>query len=113
MSIQLKTATTLHRYADRVVDRSNHHAVKVLAVFPALLGYIMTYADPGSIKVRETLGETANMGWAIFGGRRIAFVYNHKLHTIEAREGTLRGTVLQSFDNRTTLRSLQSFFSTL
>jgi hypothetical protein len=60
MSIELKTAATLHRYADRVVDRSNHHAVNVLAVFPALLGHVATYADPGSIKVRQGTAEGAS-----------------------------------------------------
>ncbi len=113
MSIELKTAATLHRYADRVVERSNHHAANVLAVFPALLGYVTTYADPRSIKVREMLGETANMGWATFGGRRIAFVYSHARERIEARERTLRGAVLQAFDNRTSLQTLQSFFASL
>jgi|ERR1700674_2190043 len=54
-------ALALHRYADRVVDRSNHHAVNVLAVFPVLLGYVTAYADPGSITVRQGTAEAGSV----------------------------------------------------
>ena len=37
------------------------NAVNVLAVFPALLGYVATYADPGSIKVRQGTAEAGSV----------------------------------------------------
>jgi hypothetical protein len=114
MSIQLNNESITRRYSDQALDRAAHHGRNVKAVVPSIIGYVKAYADPGSIRIREGYAsEMGNMAWATFGGRRIAFCYNHGTMMIEAREGSLRGRALAIFDNATTQPRLLRFFEGL
>jgi hypothetical protein len=109
----MKDDVKIKNYARGVLNRAGHHAPTVIDVFPALVGFVYTYADEGSIEHMQREGFTGNVTWAKFKGRRIAFSYNHETGCIEAREGSTHGKVLGSADNNTSNRDLTKFFKNL
>lgn len=99
-------------YTGMIAGKAAHHARNVAAVFPALFGYVKTYAT--KMEVLERKGDMKNMGWATFpSGRRIAFSYNYPTGKIVAKDGSVKGPILCEFDNSTTLGELLKFFSSL
>ncbi|MGJ4881517.1 hypothetical protein [Bradyrhizobium sp. SZCCHNPS1003] len=114
MSIKLNIDSTTKKYTDGVVGRIEHHAKEVEAAFAAIMGFVLVYSDSGSMAVREgRVQEIGNMGWAEFGGRRVAFRYEHATRKIEVRDGSVQGPMLADFDNNTELTALLDFFKNL
>lgn len=109
----MKDDVKIKNYARGVLQRAGHHAPGVAKVFPALVGFVYTYADEGTIEHMQRAGFTGNVTWAKFKGRRVAFSYNHDTGCIEAREGTTHGAVLGSADNSTSNHQLDKFFRSL
>jgi hypothetical protein len=103
----------LHRYAQGVMDRAEHHAGHVKAIALALLGGIVWRADPNSISIRQHAGNLANVLWLRIGGRPYAFSYNHKAGKIEIRNRTVRGSILYAFDDQTPVAIVESAFRSL
>lgn len=114
--LQLNNPRIARSYTDGVLARARCHASNVVNVVPSLYGHVVSRCDnPASIDVRSLLGKTGNMAWATFRGgrRRVAFVYNHKRHVIEARDGSLQGRVIGTFQNATSNDQLAAFFDAL
>src|SRR5580692_5178676 len=101
MPISVDDVTTLERYLQGVMGRSDHHAETVGAVALALLGAVLWRKDDKPLEVRRYGGEPANVIWFEVGGVRYALAYNHKAGCIELRERTQSGEVRHSFTNRT------------
>lgn len=51
MTIKVNDIEILHRYAQGVMERSNHHAKNVGGVALTLLGCVIWKAIPGSIEI--------------------------------------------------------------
>ena len=105
--------TVLKDYTSRVIQRADHHGQEVADVIPSLVGYVDTYADPGSISHRRYKGELANVTTATFGGRKVVFTYCHQRRVIVARDGSLKGPELGAFNNLTSQPALRNFFRSL
>jgi hypothetical protein len=101
--------TVLKDYTSRVIQRADHHGQEVADVIPSLVGYVGTYADPSSISHRRYKGELA----ATFGGRKVVFSYCHQRRMIVARDGSLKGPEIGTFNNLTSQPALRKFFRSL
>ncbi|WP_377806551.1 hypothetical protein ABNQ38_07750 (plasmid) [Azospirillum sp. A29] len=113
MSITANDVAILHRYAEGVMGRADHHAAQVKAIALALLGGIIWRGEPGSIDIKQYAGELANILWVTIGGNRYAFAYNHDTEEIEVRERTQSGKPLRSFTNMTPVTDVEDFFRKL
>lgn len=113
MSQAVSDVDTLQRYIAGVVSRANHHAHNVNEIALALVGAIIWRKDATEIKVMTRDGEMTNVLWVSIGGKRYAFSYNHGMGTVEMREGTLKGNVLASFNNATSIADLMKVFEKL
>jgi hypothetical protein len=110
MAITANDVEILHRYAEGVMGRADHHAAQVKAVALALLGGIIWRGEPGSIEIKQYDGELANVLWVTIGGKRYAFAFNHKTGKIEVRDRTVQGAVLHSFTNLTPVAEVEAAF---
>jgi hypothetical protein len=110
MAITAEDVSTLHAYAEGVMERADHHAGQVKAIALALLGGIVWKADSGSIEIKQYDGELANVLWLTVNGRRYALAYNHKTGKIEIRDRTQTGPALHSFDNQTPVADVEMIF---
>lgn len=113
MAITADDVAVLHKYAEGVMGRADHHAGQVKAVALALLGGIIWRADPGSIEIKQYNGALANVLWAMIGGKRYAFAYNHETLKIEIRDRVQTGPALHSFDNTAALADIEAVFRSL
>jgi Integron cassette protein VCH_CASS1 chain len=113
MAITANDVDVLHRYAEGVMDRADHHAGKVKGIALALLGGIIWRGEPGSIEIKQYAGGLANVLWVTIGGKRYAFAYNHATEAIELRDRTQSGNVLQSFNNDTAVADVEALFRSL
>ncbi|HHG8589693.1 TPA: hypothetical protein ACPYUC_002168 [Citrobacter koseri] len=103
MAIKAKDIEILHRYAQGVMERSEHHAKNVGVVALTLIGGVIWKAVPGSIEIRTHNGNLANMVWwkSEETNKKYAISYNHETLEIEMRDESVKGNVLFSLSNRT------------
>ena len=113
MAITASDIDILHRYAEGVMNRADHHAFKVKGVALALLGGIIWRGDPGSIEIKQYDGGLANVLWVNISGKRYAFAYNHQSGKIEIRDRTQSGSSLQNFDDDTPVSKIEAIFRQL
>lgn len=110
MPISANDVEILHRYAEGVMGRADHHAFQVKGVALALLGGIIWRGEPGSIEIKQYDGGLANVLWVTIGGNRYAFAYNHNTGMIELRERTQSGRALHSFNDQTSVAEIENVF---
>lgn len=113
MAITATDVDVLHRYAEGVMGRADHHAGQVKGIALALLGGIIWRGEPGTIEIKQYAGGLANVLWVTIGGRRYAFAYNHERREIEIRDRTQSGPALHSFSDDTPVADVESAFRTL
>lgn len=113
MPITANDVDVLHRYAEGVMNRADHHAGQVKGVALALLGGIIWRGEPGSIEIKQREGNLANVLWVSIGGRRYAFAYNHTTGEIEIRDRTQSGPAVHSFSNNTAVADVEAAFRAL
>lgn len=113
MPLQVNDVDALKAYIEGVMKRAKHHAGNVDGVAMALAGAIVWKKDAEPIEVMEIAGDTKNVLWVKFGGKRYAFSYNHDAQTIEIRQGSTQGPVLHSFTNATPYADVISAFNAL
>jgi hypothetical protein len=113
MPIQADDVETLHRYAEGVMARVEHHAGNVGAIALALLGAIIWRAEPGSLQIRPYGGGMGNVLSFRIGPRAFAFRYEHSTQEIELRENNIAGPVLRTFSNLTPVTDVQDTFRNL
>lgn len=115
MTIKATDIEILHRYAEGVMERSNHHAKNVGAAALTLLGGVIWKALPGSIEIRTYNGSLANIVWWKSEStlKNYAISYNHDSCEIEMRDGSVKGAVLFSISNKTTPEKILSQLSEL
>lgn len=110
MAINADDVEQLHKYAEGVMGRVDHHAGSVKGVSLALLGGIIWRGEPGSIKLRSYQGNPANMLWVEIEKRTYVFAYNHDSQKIEVRDRSQTGTVIQTFDDTNMVADVEAFF---
>ena len=113
MALSVNDVDTLQGYIKGVLARADHHAGKVNEIALALVGAIVWKKDNLSIKVMEREGSTKNVLWVNINKNKYAFSYNHETQKIEMRKDTIRGTILNQFDNSTSLSNLKQIFEIL
>jgi len=113
MAVNVTDVNILQRYISRVMERAEHHANNVSEIALALAGAIVWKKDSDPITVMAQEGEMKNVLWVSISSNRYAFSYNHNTDQIEIRSGSIRGDVIRSFDNTTTLSELRMFFDDL
>lgn len=110
----ITTVDELQRYLGGVSERAEHHAGEVGEVVLAIAGAIVLFKDRGSeLRVMAREGVAKNLMWVMIGGERYVFTYNHDNETVDVKEGTVRGAVIRSFDNRTPTADVITFFASL
>lgn len=112
MAITIQNIEILREYLTGVLDRANHHAQNVNEIALAIAGGII-WKTTNNIKVLSRDGEMKNVLWLQVDHRTLCFVYNHNNLSIEVREGSIQGNVIESFNNKTLLSSVKSFFESL
>lgn len=111
-------ATTIHDidilkvYISGVLDRANHHAHNVNEIVLAIAGGII-WRTTHNIRVMSREGEMKNVLWLQVEERTLCFAYNHETGSIEIREGSIQGNVIEEFNNSTPLSNVKNFFETL
>lgn len=113
MAVLADDITTLQKYAQGVMARSEHHANTVGSIALTLMGAIIWRADPGSIRIRESGKGLANMLWVSIGGKTYVLGYNHEDGTIEMKDRVQTGAVLHSFSNATPVTDIETIFRAL
>jgi hypothetical protein len=113
MAITASDVQTLHRYAEGVMGRAEHHAGKVKGAALALLGGIIWRGEPGTIEIKQYNGGLANVLWVTISATRYAFAYNHDKESIEIRDRTQSGPALHTFSNQTPLADIEAVFRAL
>ncbi|MDP5202357.1 hypothetical protein [Flavobacterium sp. DG2-3] len=112
MATTIQNIELLREYLAGVLDRANHHAQNVNEIALAIAGGII-WKTTNNIKVMSRDGEMKNVLWLEVDSRKLCFVYNHDNLNIEARDGTIQGNVIASFNNSSSIHDVKSFFETL
>ena len=112
MATTIQNIEILREYLLGVLDRANHHAQSVDEIALAIAGGII-WRTTNNIRVMSRDGEMKNVLWLQVNDRQLCFVYNHSNGNIEVKEGTIRGNVIQSFNNTTPIGIVKSFFESL
>jgi integron cassette protein len=102
----------LQEYVTGVMERADHHAGDVGEIALAIAGALI-WRKEGEIKVYERQGKMTNALWVTISGKKYALAYNHDAKTIELREGSIQGSVVKSFTNRTPISEVKDFFASL
>jgi hypothetical protein len=114
MPIEVSEVSTLQQYLEGIMNRAAHHGPDVGAIALTLAGAVIWRKDPAPIEVHA--GRTMAQGtvlWVRIAGQRYAFKYNHRTHQIDMLRNTVRGRVLHSFDNTTSVTDVESIFRSL
>ena len=102
----------LQEYMAGVMQRAAHHAGAVEEIALAIAGALV-WRKEGPIEVYERDGDMKNALWVTIGAKKYAMKYNHDNETIEFREKNLRGKLLKSFTNATSIAEVKQFFADL
>ena len=114
MPYQLRTVEDFQNYFSGVEYRADHHAKEVNSVLLSLAGAVLLFKDPGTtLESRTYRGSPANVLFAKFRGKRIAFKYDHISRTVQIRKGTTRGTLLAKFNNKSSSNEILEIFRKL
>ena len=114
MPIQLHSLEELHTYLSGVIGRAEHHAPEVEEVILTLAGAVVLFKDTNTpLEAFSRRGSVANVLWATINGQRYAFSYDHDNDQIVIRRGSTQGTMVGSFSNRTSARSVIDLFERL
>lgn len=113
MTTKVTDIDTLQKYLTGVIKRADHHAGQVDEITFALVGAIILRKDSSPIEVMTHNSDMKNAFWVNISNKRYAFSYNHETYTIEMRENSIKGKVIHSFSNDTSLSKLVNIFRNL
>ena len=95
------------------MKRAECHAPQVEEVLPLLAGIVLAHVDMSAgLQVKTYKGNYANVAWVRKGGNRYAFSYDHTGQKIQLKENTVRGKLLDSFNNADTYSVLKQKIKT-
>lgn len=103
MATRLTSNSQINSYVATVLQAARHHAPHVAVVIPKLAKEVKAILNWNTDKVEiyTRKGNMARTCWVTIRGRRYVFSYNYRTGRIDLRRKSLRGTVVRSFDNRT------------
>jgi hypothetical protein len=111
VSKEIKDVDVLQEYIKRIKTKAKHHAEEVGEVIFPLIGAIVWKCE--NIKCLEKDGDMKNVLWISVRDKKYAFSYNHDVKKIEMREGSIKGKVLHSFDNKNSVIDIINIFDNL
>ncbi|MGM9837762.1 MAG: hypothetical protein ACI30A_04645 [Paludibacteraceae bacterium] len=112
MAKQVTNLSDIQDYFQGVMNRAEHHADNVNAIILALIGCVI-WKSKGNFWVREYAGAPANMLWMDVDNTTYCFRYNHVENVVELRKDSVKGNVIKTFDNQTSLADLKNCFEKL
>jgi hypothetical protein len=112
MSLLTSDGATVRAFADSVLRAAVETLDEVLPVTLAVIGGVLTEAEPGSIELQDASAGPSLL-WATFAGRRMVFRYNPMTAMIELREGTVEGSPFRLFGHRSLHMDIVNFFGSL
>ena len=114
MAQTISSLDDVQGYLRGVVGRANHHAERVSGIVLPLIGAILLHKDEGTdINVATYNGSTGNVLWCYFGGTKYAFTYSHEDECVALKEGGVKGDVVATFDDDTTLGEINQILAEL
>lgn len=113
MPITANDVDLLHRYAEGVMNRADHHAFRVKGIALMLLGGIIWRSEPGTVEIEQYDGGLANVLRVTVNGRCYAFAYNHNTGMIEIRDRAQSGQALHSFNDDTPVADVEAILRLL
>jgi Integron cassette protein VCH_CASS1 chain len=113
MKTKVNDVDTLQQYLTGVMQRTDHHARQVDEIVFALAGAIIWRKDSSPIEVMTRQGDMKNILWVRINDKKYAFCYNHETCAIEMRGDKIKGEVIHSFLNTTSLSELINIFRNL
>lgn len=112
MPTTIESIEILQEYLKGVLDRANHHAQNVNSIALAIAGGII-WRSTNRIKVLSREGDLKNVLWLEVNQTRLCFVYDHLSGNIDIRETSTQGKTIKSFNNKTPLDEVKTFFESL
>lgn len=111
MSLTINSVDQLQQYLMGVSGRATHHAPNVTEVIFALAGAVVLFKDSNTqLEARTYRGTPANVLYLTINGIRYVFTYNHQQQSVDIRRNSVRGRVVGSFSNLTSLRQILQIF---
>ena len=112
MSVLTSDGATLRAFADSVLRAAEENAEEVVPVILAVVGGILTEAQPGTIAL-QTEDDGPGQLWATFAGRRMVFRYNSMTAMVELRDDRTDGNPTRIFGRRALPMDIVNFFGAL
>ena len=112
MATTIESIEILQEYLKGVLERANHHAQNVNNIALAIAGGII-WRSTNRIKVLSREGDMKNVLWLDVNQTKICFVYDHTSGDIDVRESSIQGKTIKSFNNKTPLEEVKSFFESI
>lgn len=94
------------------MGRADHHALMVNEIVLALIGGVI-WRSTDDVQVKQYAGNPANILWMTIEDRRYCFAYKHESSEIEIRDGGIKGVVLHTFNNTTSIADVKDIFQNL
>jgi len=113
MAKKILEVDELSKYIKGVLERADHHGENVNEIALTIAGAILWQRDLNTLQVYSREGALGNVLWFKKDGIQYAVSYNHESETIEIRQDSMQGEVLESFTNKTTNKHVKDFFETL
>jgi hypothetical protein len=108
----LNSLDNLQQYIQGVKRRAKCHGLAVIEVLNHLLGAVLRYCEPASLRCRTWSGRPTNVLRFTLAGTPYSLRYNHN-GTIELRTPNEYGQVLRAFSNTDDRSSVERFVAQL
>lgn len=104
MARNLKTNKDIDDFIAKVITEAHHHAPWVEHIIQPLSDEVRKRINLGqdTVEVYERNGNLARTCWVTIANKRYVFTYDYQGKKIDLKDRTLRGHLLDSFDNNTT-----------
>lgn len=109
MARQLTNNYEIDNFIKHVIAQAQHHAPDVVSVISLLEIEIRKRLILGvdKLEVYERNGVIARTCWVTLGGKRYVFTYNYDTYKIDLKTKSLQGGLIYSFNNSTTIGTVQ------
>jgi hypothetical protein len=103
MARNLPTDADIDAFIAKVILEAQHHAPWVAQIIQPLSDEVRRrlVLGPDTVEVYERNGNLARTCWVTLSGNRYVFTYDYGGRKIDLKDRTLRGRLIQSFDNTT------------
>lgn len=112
MALTINGVQQLKTYFEGVMNRADHHADNVNEIVLALIGGVI-WKSGDDVQVKQYNDAPANILWMYCNNQRYCFTFNHETGDIEIKAGSMKGEIIQTFNNQSAITDIKSFFNSL